>query len=94
MAKIISLKLRRLLRLLRLCRPLRLLKLLRLLRLLRVGQMVAIPRRPLEEEAEVGSRNKEIEEKKGGPGPDYGNIYRKAQQPSRSIRGRYTAPAG
>ena len=85
MAKIISLKLRRLLGLLRLCR------LLRLLRLLRLGQMVAISQRPLEEEAEAGSRNKEIEEKKGGPGPDYGHIYRKAQQSSRSIRGRYTA---
>ena len=78
MAKIISLRLprllgllrlrrlRRLLRLLRLRRLLRLLKLRRLLRPLRLGQMVAIFQWPSEEEAEAGSRNEEIEEEKGG----------------------------
>ena len=85
MAKIISLRLRRLLRLLRL------LRLRRLLGLLGFGQMVAIFQRPSEEEAEAGSRNEEIEEEKGPQGPDYGHIYRYAQQPSRSIPGRYTA---
>ena len=69
MAKIISLRLRRLLSLLRLRRLLRLLRLLRLRRLLRplrLGQMVAISQWPSEEEAEAGSRNKEIEEERGG----------------------------
>ena len=43
-------------------------RLLRLLRLLRLGQMVTISQWPSEEEAEVGSRNEEMEEEKGGPG--------------------------
>ena len=40
------------------------------LRLLRLGQMVAVPQRLWEEEAEVGNRNGEMEEEKGGLGTE------------------------
>ena len=47
--------------------------------------------RPSEEEAgwQIGTR--EWGRRRGARGSDHGHIYRKAQQPSRSIRGRYTA---
>ena len=56
---------------------------------LKLGQMVTISQRPSGEEVgwEVGARKWR---RKGTRGPDYGHIYRKAQQLSRSIRGRYT----
>ena len=63
--KIVSFRLLRLLRLLRFPIPLRLPTLLILLKL---GQMVTIPQRPPEEEAEVGNWNEEMEEEKRGSG--------------------------
>ena len=88
MGKIVLLGIFRHLRHLRHLRYLRNLRHLRH-RHLKLGQMVTISQRPSGEVVGVGSRRKW--RRKGTRGPYYGHIYRKAQQPSSSIRGRYTA---
>ena len=65
--------------------------LLGLLRLLKLGQMVRIAQWLPGEEAGVGMGMRKWTWRKGTQRPDYGPIYRKAQQPSKSIQGRYTA---